>query len=57
MHTRAIFILEQKEGETGKQRERDRERECACVGALQKEGLGVRHKTNHWEKPSDQFLG
>ena len=28
MHTRAIFILEQKEGETGKQRERQRKRVC-----------------------------
>jgi hypothetical protein len=37
MHTRSIFILEQKEGETGKY-ERDRERECASVGALRKEG-------------------
>ncbi len=57
MHTHAIFILEWKEGETGKQRERDRERECASVGALRKEGLGIHHKTNRWEKPSDQFLG
>jgi hypothetical protein len=30
MHTRAIFILEWKEGETGKQRERQRKRMCEC---------------------------
>jgi hypothetical protein len=30
MHTHFIFILEQKEGETGKQRERQRERVCEC---------------------------
>jgi hypothetical protein len=51
MHTRSIFILERKEGETGKQRERQR-RESASVGALRKNGLGVCHKTNRWEKPS-----
>ncbi len=32
MHTRAIFILERKEGEIG------RERESVSVGALRKEG-------------------
>jgi hypothetical protein len=37
MHTRVIFILEQKEGEQANSK-RDRERECASVGALQKEG-------------------
>ncbi len=31
MHTRAISILERKEGETGKQRERQRERESVQV--------------------------
>jgi hypothetical protein len=36
MHTRAIFILERKEGEQVNS-ERDRERECASVGALRKE--------------------
>ena len=51
MHTRAIFILEWKEGETGKQRERQRERVCECGSVAQNE-LGIHHKTNHWEKPS-----
>jgi hypothetical protein len=32
-HTAAVFILERKEGEIGKQRERPRERVCASVGA------------------------
>ncbi len=46
-------------GKKGKQanNERDRERESASVGALRKDELGVRHKTNRWEKPSDQFFG
>ncbi len=56
MHSRSIFILERKEGKQANN-ERDRERESASVGALQKDDLGVSHKTNHWEKPSDQFLG
>ena len=30
MHTHTIFILERKEGETGKLRERQRKRECKC---------------------------
>ncbi len=54
MHTRVIFILERKEGETGKQRERQRKRVWEHCG---KTDLGVCHKTDHWEKPSDQFLG
>jgi hypothetical protein len=48
MHTRSIFILERKEGETT----RETEKESASVGALRKDELGIRHKTNHWEKPS-----
>jgi len=30
MHTHIIFILKQKEGETGKQRERQRKSKCEC---------------------------
>jgi hypothetical protein len=30
MHTHIIFILERKEGETGKQQERQRKRVCEC---------------------------
>jgi hypothetical protein len=37
MHTRAIFILEQKRGKQANS-ERDRERECASEGALRKDG-------------------
>jgi len=36
MHTRSIFILEQKEGETGKQQERQRKRECECGSVAEK---------------------
>jgi hypothetical protein len=57
MHTRAIFILEQKErgnrqtaGETEKKRVRVWER-------CRKKDLGICHKTDRWEKPTDQFLG
>ncbi len=56
MHTRAIFILEQKEGETGKQRERQRESVRVWERCGKKE-FGVCHKTDRWEKPSDQLLG
>ncbi len=42
MHTRAIFILEWKEGETGKQRERQRKRECKC-------GSVAERINNFWE--------
>jgi hypothetical protein len=56
MHTHTIFILERKEGETGKQRERQRESVRVWEHCGKKE-LGVCHKTDRWEKPSDQFLG
>jgi hypothetical protein len=49
--TAAVFILERKEGEIGRQRERSRESVCEC-GSVAQNGLGVRHKTNRWEKPS-----
>ena len=55
-HTAAIFILERKEGEIGRQRERPRESVCEC-GSIAQNGLGVRHKTNRWENPVDQFWG
>jgi hypothetical protein len=50
-HTAAVFILEQKEGEVGRQQERLRECVCEC-GSIAQNGLGVCHKTNRWEKPS-----
>ncbi len=56
MHTRVIFILEQKEGEIGKQRERQRE-SVRVWERCGKKDLGVGNKTNRWEKPTDQFLG
>ena len=55
MHTRAIFILKRKEGEIGKQRERQRERERVWEHCRKKD-LGVCHKTDRWEKPTDQVL-
>ncbi len=56
MHTRPIFILKRKEGETGKQRETEKESVRVWEHCRKKE-LGVCHKTDHWEKPSDQFFG
>jgi len=56
MHTRVIFIPKQKEGEIGKQRERQRE-SVRVWERCRKKDLGVGHKTNHWEKPTVQFLG
>jgi hypothetical protein len=57
MHTRVIFILKWKEGETGKQAnsERDRERARASVEALRKMDIGVCHKTGHWKNPLTSF--
>jgi hypothetical protein len=58
MHTHTIFILERKEGEIGKQRERETEKERVRLWELcGKKDLGVCHKTDHWEQPTDQFLG
>ncbi len=57
MHTRAIFILEQKErGNRQTRRETDRESVRVWERCGEKD-LGVCHKTDHWEKPADQFLG
>ena len=58
MHTRAIFILEQKEGETGKQRERQRERVCECgsvaerriLASVIKLTIGKNPATSFWDK-------
>ncbi len=53
MHTRAIFILEQKEGETGKQRERQRKRVCECgnLASVIKLTIGKNPVTSFWDKP------
>ncbi len=59
MHTRAIFILERKEGETGKQRERQRKRvwECGSVAegknlaSVIKLTVGKNPVTSFWDKP------
>jgi len=39
MHTRAIFILERKEGETGKQRERQRKKVCEYGSVAERRNL------------------
>jgi hypothetical protein len=58
MHTRVIFILKQKEGETGKQRERQRKRECDCGSIAERRILvsvvkltvGKNPVTSFWDK-------
>ena len=58
MHTRTIFILEQKEGETGKQRERQRKRVCECGSIAERRILtsvikltvGKNPVTSFWDK-------
>jgi hypothetical protein len=59
MHTRTIFILKQKEGETGKQRERQRKRMCECGSVAERRNLasvimltvGKNPVTSFWDKP------
>jgi hypothetical protein len=58
MHTRAIFILEWKEGEIGKQRKRQRKRKCECgsiavrriLASVIKLMLGKNPLTSFWDK-------
>ena len=50
MHTRVIFILKRKDGDTGKQRERQRKRESASVGAFIKLTIGKIPLTSFWDK-------
>ncbi len=58
MHTRFIFILKRKEGETGKQRERQRKRECECgsvaerwtLASVIKLAVGKNPLTSFWDK-------
>jgi hypothetical protein len=59
MHTRAIFILERKEGATGKQRERQRKRMCECGSIAERKNsvsviklsVGKNPVTSFWDKP------
>jgi hypothetical protein len=59
MHTHAIFILEWKEGKTGKQRERQRKRVCECGSVAERRNLvsvikltvGKNPVTSFWDKP------
>jgi hypothetical protein len=68
MHTHIIFILEQKEGETGKQRERQRKRVCECGSIAERRNLasvikltvGKNPVTSLWDKSDRKdyhFLG
>jgi hypothetical protein len=59
MHTRAIFILKRKEGETGKQQNRQIERVCECGSVAERRNLasvikltvGKNPVTSFWDKP------
>jgi hypothetical protein len=55
MHTRAIFILEWKEGETGKQRERQRKRECKCGSIAERRNLASVIKLTIGKNPVTSF--
>jgi hypothetical protein len=58
MHTRVIFLLKRKEGETGKQRERQRKSECKCgsiaesriLASVIKLTIGKNPLTSFWDK-------
>jgi len=58
MHTRVIFILKRKEGETGKQWERHRKSECECGSVAERRILvsvikltvGKNPLTSFWDK-------
>jgi hypothetical protein len=54
MHTRVIFILKRKEGETGKQRERQKER-VRVWEHCGKMDIGIHHKTGCWKNPLTSF--
>ena len=55
MHTRAIFILEQKEAETGKQRERQRKSECECGSVAERRILASIIKLTIGKNPLTSF--
>jgi len=54
MHTRLIFILKRKEGETGKQQKRQRKSECECGSIAERWTLASVIKLavgkTHWDK-------
>jgi hypothetical protein len=56
MHTRIIFILEQKEGEIGKQRERQRERVCESGSIAERRFLASVIKLTVGKNPLTSFL-
>ncbi len=55
MHTRIIFILERKEGETGKQRERQRKRVCKCGSVAERRILASVIKLTVGKNPVTSF--
>jgi hypothetical protein len=55
MHTRIIFILKQKEGETGKQRERQRKSECECGSIEERRILAPVIKLTVGKNPLNSF--
>jgi hypothetical protein len=55
MHTRAIFILEQREGEIGKRRERQRKRECECGSIAERRILASVIKLTVGKNPLTSF--
>ncbi len=55
MHTRVIFILERKEGETGKQRERQRESVCECGSVVERKNLASVIKLTVGKNPVTSF--
>ncbi len=55
MHTRVIFILKWKEGETGKQRERQRKSECECGSVAERRTLASIIKLGNWKNPLTSF--
>jgi hypothetical protein len=55
MHTRAIFILERKEGEIGKQQERQRKRECECGSVVERRILASVIKLTVGKNPLTSF--
>jgi hypothetical protein len=55
MHTRVIFILKRKEGETGKQRERQRKRVYECGSIAERRVLASVIKLTFGKNPVTSF--
>jgi hypothetical protein len=55
MHSHTIFILERKEGETGKQQERQRNRVCECGSVAERRNLASVIKLTVGKNPVTSF--